>query len=153
MNDITVTPAQPRDIPELVFLMQQYWDFEQIRGFHPDRLAELLQHFMASPQFGGCWLASSGGETRGYLLCCQVFSFEHGGPIGVIDELFVVAEGRGQGFGRALVTHAENYMRERGCVLIEMEVGEKNFRAQQFYSLLGFATRGGYAMMHKRLIG
>jgi ribosomal protein S18 acetylase RimI-like enzyme len=153
MTDISIANAQPRDVPELVYLMQQYWDFERIRGFQPEGVAALLQRFMAQPQHGGCWLASRGAETLGYLLCCNLFSFEHGGLIGVIDELYVLPTSQGTGIGKALVTHAEVAMRERGCVLIEMEVAEKNFRAQQFYSLLGFATRGGYSMMHKRLIG
>ena len=68
-----------------------------------------------------------------------------------LDELFVVSEARSQGVGKLLVKTAEQNMRELGCVHIEMEVATTNVRAQRFYSLLGFATRAGFSMMHKPL--
>lgn len=146
-----ILPASTDTIPVVVELMRQYWEFEQIRGFSAERAEHLLQSFLGQPQLGRGWIAYSDQHVQGYLLCSAIFSFEYGGLTAAIDELYVVADARGQGVGRLLVHTAETEMRERGCVHIEMEVAAKNIRAQHFYSLLGFATRAGYSMMHKPL--
>ncbi len=147
-----ISPASVDTIPVVVELMRQYWEFEQIRGFSAQRAERLLQSFFSQPQLGRGWIAYSEQDVLGYMLCSCVFSFEYGGMAAAIDELYVVAESRGQGVGRLLVEHAEAEMRDLGCIHIEMEVAARNVRAQRFYSLLGFATRAGYSMMHKPLL-
>ena len=146
-----ILPASLDTIPVLVELMRQYWEFEQIRGFSAERAEQLLQTFLAQPQLGRGWIAYSEQQVLGHLLCSSLFSFEYGGLTATIDELYVIAEARSQGVGRLLVAHAEDEMRKLGCVHIEMEVAAHNVRAQRFYSLLDFATRAGYSMMHKAL--
>ena len=148
---IHITAAKAESIPVLVELMRLYWEFEQIRGFSAPHAEHLLRGFFTHPELGRGWIAYNDQQVLGYLLCSCVFSFEHGGLTAAIDELFVVSEARSQGVGKLLVKTAEQNMRELGCVHIEMEVATTNVRAQRFYSLLGFATRAGYSMMHKPL--
>jgi GNAT superfamily N-acetyltransferase len=150
-TNVHITPAGTSSIPVLIEMMRQYWQFEQIRGFDADNAGRMLQEFFSRPEFGRGWIAFNDQQVLGYLLCSCVFSFEFGGLTAAIDELYVIAPARGQGVGKLLVQSAEAQMRDMGCMHIEMEVAEKNFRAQQFYSLLGFASRTGYAMMHKKL--
>lgn len=146
-----ILPADVDTIPVLVELMRQYWEFEQIRGFSAERAERLLTDFLGHPQLGRGWIAYSDQHVQGYLLCSAIFSFEYGGLTAAIDELYVVADARGQGVGQLLVHTAEAEMRERGCVHIEMEVAAQNVRAQRFYSFMGFASRAGYSLMHKAL--
>jgi len=148
---IHVLPVGKDHIPVLVELMRQYWEYEQIRGFAAEHAERLLKDFLSHPDFGRSWIAFNDNQVLGYLLCSRVFSFEYGGITAAIDELYVIAEARGQGVGKLLVGMAEQTMRELGCVHIEMEVQHSNFKAQQFYSLLGFASRTGYSLMHKVL--
>lgn len=147
-----ILAADQDTIPVLVELMRQYWEFEQIRGFAAPQAEQLLRSFFSQPQLGRGWIALNDQQVLGYLLCSCVFSFEHGGMTAAIDELYVIAEARGQGVGKLLVQTAETEMRALGCVHIEMEVAARNVRAQHFYSLLNFATRAGYSMMHKPLV-
>jgi ribosomal protein S18 acetylase RimI-like enzyme len=146
-----ISSARTESIPVLVELMRQYWEYEQIRGFAATQAEQMLHSFFAHPELGRGWIAYSDQQVLGHLLCSCVFSFEHGGPTAAIDELYVVSAARGQGVGRLLVQTAEQEMRALGCVHIEMEVSARNVRAQRFYSLLGFATRAGYSVMHKAL--
>ncbi len=146
-----ILPAGADTIPVLVELMRQYWEFEQIRGFSAGSAERLLQEFLGRPQLGRGWIAYSDEHVQGYLLCSTIFSFEYGGLTAAIDELYVVADSRGQGVGRLLVQTAESEMRKQGCVHIEMEVAARNVQAQRFYSLMGFASRAGYSLMHKAL--
>lgn len=147
-----ILPAGKDTIPVLIELMRLYWEFEQIRGFSTGRAEYLLQEFFGHPELGRGWIAYSDQQVLGYLLCSTIFSFEYGGLTAAIDELYVVAEARGRGIGQLLVQTAEAEMRSRGCVHIEMEVATHNVRAQRFYSLMGFASRAGYSLMHKALI-
>lgn len=146
-----IVPAGADTIPVLVELMRQYWEFEQIRGFSAASAESMLRGFLGHPELGRGWIAYSDQLVLGYMLCSTVFSFEYGGLTAAIDELYVVADARGQGVGRLLVQTAETEMRQRGCVHIEMEVAARNVKAQRFYSLMGFASRAGYSMMHKPL--
>lgn len=146
-----ISAAGYESIPVLVELMRQYWEFEQIQGFSDHQAEKMLRSFFSHPELGRGWIAYSDEQVLGYLLCSCVFSFEHGGLCAAIDELYVVRESRSQGVGQLLVQTAETTMRELGCMYIEMEVAAHNVRAQHFYSLLGFATRAGYSMMHKSL--
>lgn len=59
-----------------------------------------------------------------------------------IGEL-VVAEGHeGRGVGRALLTATEEWAREQGLRMMELDTGAANTRAREFYRLLGYGEEG-----------
>ena len=148
---IDIATARAQDIPELAQLMRRYWEYEQLKSFQGDAITTLVSHVVSHPEIGQCWVARNPAGIQGYLVCSCVPSFEYGGLLALIADLYVASDARRGGVGQQLVHAAEQFMRARGCVHIAMEVSEKNMRAQQFYSLLGFATRAGYSMMHKAL--
>jgi ribosomal protein S18 acetylase RimI-like enzyme len=57
-----------------------------------------------------------------------------------IEDLFVRAEARGGGLGRALVSAAIDRARERGCRRIELDTAEENEPALALYRSLGFRS-------------
>lgn len=146
-----VAPAIANDLADVVQLIRQYWEYEQLKPFNSDVIRKLVSEVISYPELGQCWIARDDNGIQGYLICSCVPSFEYGGLLALIADLYVATDARRSGVGQQLVQAAEQAMRERGCVHIAMEVAEKNVRAQQFYSILGFATRGGYSMMHKTL--
>ncbi len=148
---IDITMARVQDIAELAQLIRHYWEYEQLKSFHADAIGKLVSEIVSHPEIGQCWVARNQGGIQGYLVCSCVPSFEYGGLLALIADLYVASDARHSGVGQQLVHAAEQAMRARGCVHIAMEVAEKNVRAQQFYSLLGFATRAGYSRMHKAL--
>jgi len=148
---ITIATARTQDVNALVQLVGQYWEYEQLKPINAEAIAKLISEIIAHPELGQCWIARNAVGIQGYLVCSCVPSFEYGGLLALIADLYVVADARRSGVGQQLVHAAEQFMQERGCVHIAMEVAERNVRAQQFYSILGFATRAGYSMMHKAL--
>lgn len=147
----SVAPATAGDIVEMTQLIRQYWEFEQLKSFNGDAILALVSEVVNRPELGQCWIARGDEGIQGYLVCSCVPSFEYGGLLALIADLYVAPAARRSGVGQQLVHTAEQAMRARGCVHIAMEVAVKNVRAQQFYSILGFATRAGYSMMHKVL--
>jgi ribosomal protein S18 acetylase RimI-like enzyme len=59
-----------------------------------------------------------------------------------VEDVFVSAEARGSGLGRALVSAAIDRARERGCRRMELDTGEDNAAAQGLYRSLGFRSHG-----------
>jgi GNAT superfamily N-acetyltransferase len=55
-----------------------------------------------------------------------------------LEDIFVEADARGTGLGRALVEAAFERARDRGCVRMELDVNEANPGAVRLYESLGF---------------
>ena len=47
---------------------------------------------------------------------------------------------RGRGLGKALINHAIDLSRERGCALVQLTTDKRREEAQAFYRSLGFAA-------------
>ena len=60
------------------------------------------------------------------------------GPVGLVDELYVVPTERGQGFGSALLAAVESITHERGGRLIEIAVDGADTDARRFYEHHGY---------------
>ncbi|HEY1724246.1 MAG TPA: GNAT family N-acetyltransferase [Steroidobacteraceae bacterium] len=146
MNRATIRAADRTDIEVLQVLMTAYWRHEGLPEPDADRLATQLQQFLSTPAYGQGWLALLNDHAVGYLLCTSVYSFEHGGPMAEVDELFVDADHRGQGIGRALLQRVQAYLAERGFVAVQMQVSEHNTLAQSFWAAQGFLPKAGYRL-------
>ena len=56
----------------------------------------------------------------------------------LLEDLFVAADARGHGLGRALVEATVRLARERGCRRVELDVNEHNAPALALYRSFGF---------------
>ena len=59
-----------------------------------------------------------------------------------VEDVFVSADARGSGLGRALVSAAIDRARARGCRRMELDTGADNAPAQGLYRSLGFFDSG-----------
>ena len=60
------------------------------------------------------------------------------GPVGLLDELYVVPERRGRGTGSALLEAAEQVVRGRGGEVLEINVDGDDAGARRFYERHGY---------------
>jgi ribosomal protein S18 acetylase RimI-like enzyme len=148
-----IRAAVTADVAGVASLAEQYWEFESIRGFDRRRIEGLLLRLLAEPELGACWVAEAGGELCGYLLAVFMFSFEHGGLMAEIDEIFVSTQKRSMGVGALLLAHAERDLATRGLVRLQLQLGVENHRARIFYERLGFGRRAGYELLDKAVQG
>jgi GNAT superfamily N-acetyltransferase len=137
------------DIPRLTELVKAYWAFERIADFNASRIEALLADLLAHPERGTCWVADDGAELSGYLLAVYMFSLEHGGMMAEIDELFVLPHHRSSGTGTALLTAAEQFMKARALVRVQLQLGTDNELARQFYVRHGYEPRAGFNLFDK----
>lgn len=84
-------------------------------------------------------------EVVGFVACDTNWysSFEEK-EVGEIHELFVEPEWRGKGVGKALLEKGIEYARLKGRDLTELWVGEKNYKAREFYEKMGFKAAGSW---------
>ncbi len=63
------------------------------------------------------------------------------GPVALLDELYVVPDQRGRGIGTALLRAVEDESRERGALLVEINVDGEDADARRFYERHGYVDR------------
>lgn len=149
---VQIRPATPNDIPAILELVAQYWEFEQIDGFDGDRVGKALKRLLESPRLGAGWLAENEGEAAGYLLAVYVFSLEHRGMTAEIDEFFVVPAQRGNGVGVRLLRAAEAEFIRAGCSNVSLQLSRGNESARTFYHRQGYGERSGFELLDKSLL-
>jgi GNAT superfamily N-acetyltransferase len=76
----------------------------------------------------------------GYVSGYRHTTFYANGPTAWVDELYVRAEFRGNGLGRALMADFEHWAWSNGCQLI----GLATSGARDFYRQLGYESKAGY---------
>jgi ribosomal protein S18 acetylase RimI-like enzyme len=146
MDEIEIRAAGSSDAGQLLPLIEAYWRHDAIAGYEPARLRRQLHEFLSTPAYGRAWLATGTGGAVGYLLCTLVYSFEHGGLMAEIDELFVSAEHRRRGVGQRLLARARTELSAHGCSALQLQVADGNIQSQGFYSRLGFKEKSGYRL-------
>jgi GNAT superfamily N-acetyltransferase len=144
-----IRAAVATDIPPLLTLIRRYWEFEGIGGFEGQRIARLLEALLADRAAGAVWVAESQGALVGYLIAVLVLSVEHRGWMGEIDEFFVLPGARGRGTGSRLLATAEEALAKRGCVRLQLQLGQANDAARAFYRQRGYGARAGYELLDK----
>jgi ribosomal protein S18 acetylase RimI-like enzyme len=82
-------------------------------------------------------------------IACVMAGYE--GHRGWINYLAVAPGLQGKGYGRQIMEHAEQLLRERGCPKINLQVRSANREVIEFYRRLGFAI-DDVSSMGKRLV-
>ena len=151
---ITIRPATPTDIETIVdFSRRLNEEDPSFTGdFHFDTalVRTALAQFLAQPSLGRAWLVDDGTTPIGYVVLTFGFSLESQGQDGIIDEIYLAANYRGQGIGTQLLEFVETEARQSGLKKLYLEVERANTRAQKFYEQHGFEDHHRY-LMSKRL--
>jgi GNAT superfamily N-acetyltransferase len=149
--EVDVRRGVAADIPGLLALIRRYWDFEGIADFAALRIELVLKQLLGESAPGAVWVADAQGTLLGYLIVVTVLSVEHRGPMGEIDEFFVLPEVRSRGIGAQLLRTAEEELARRGCIRLQLQLARGNSRARSFYERRGYGARAGYELLDKAL--
>lgn len=103
----------------------------------------LFSEFISNENLGKSWLILFDGKTVGYCILTFVFSFEYGGKIAFIDELYIKEGSRGKGIGKASIEFLKSEAAKLSLKLLYLEVEHHNSNAQKLYLAAGFS-------LHKR---
>jgi GNAT superfamily N-acetyltransferase len=120
-----IEPAQDHEIPTVLALVEELLaelgeEGQEFAGIDRDKLAVDLQKNLGSGRFLALLARDASGTAIGVLTLSESFALYAGGEYGVIDEMYVHPEYRGQGVGRALVEAAAAIARNRGWFRLDV---------------------------------
>jgi GNAT superfamily N-acetyltransferase len=145
---VTADPPRPAvavageaDLAELLPLMRAYCDFYEVAP-GDDALLAMSRALIADPEREGVQLLAreAGGGAVGFATIFWTWSTTRAARIGVMNDLFVAAEARGAGGGRAgeaLIAACAQRCRAHGAVSLTWQTALDNVRAQALYDRVG----------------
>ena len=124
-------------MPLIADLIRQLAKFEKLED-EVVMTEELLRAGLFGPRpYAETVIAEDDAQPIGFALFFHTFSTFLARPGMYLEDLFVLAEHRGHGVGRALLAHLAQIAIERGCGRLEWAVLNWNQEAIRFYERLG----------------
>lgn len=137
---IAVDYYDQRQTQELVMLLDSYAQDPMGGGesLSQSTRQNLIQQ-LAKRSDTFSFIAYVDGQAAGLVNAIQGFSTFKAKPLMNIHDITVLAEYRGKGLSRLLLTAVENLAREQGCCKLTLEVLQGNEVAKAAYLNYGFA--------------
>ena len=132
MNHFTIRYARETDIPKILYFIKELAIYENMLD---DVIAteDLLREWIFEKQKAEVLLAEEGGIPVGFALFFHNFSTFLGRAGIYLEDLFVMPEHRGKGYGKALLRHLAQITVERGCGRLEWACLDWNKPSIDFY--------------------
>ena len=125
---------------ELVLpMIASYQRFYRATDIDAQRNRCFFRRFLAPSEDGMLLGAQRGDELVGYACLYWHFTSLVPAETVLMNDLFVKAEARGRGVGRALIEASTAIARERGADHLEWSTGTDNLTAQRLYDSTGAA--------------
>ena len=146
-----MTTFKPVEISDIEVITQMMQDFYAIDNYPMDvEVAKnLFQEFISNDHLGKSWLIYSESEIVGYIILTFIFSFEYGGKIAFVDELFIKETARGKGFGKEAIQFIQQEVPKLSLKLLYLEVEPHNENAQKLYLAHDFELHNRKLMKYK----
>jgi aminoglycoside 6'-N-acetyltransferase I len=149
MSAVSVRMPEREDEPEWLRLRYALWP-ECAREQHELDMGMLI----ADADRTAVFVAPVGGERLAGFVEVALRPWHegvHGGPVAVVEALYVSPEERGHGVGHALLGAAEAWAEERGACGMLSEARSDNERGRLLHQHLGYEERATTIRMHKPL--
>jgi len=140
--------AVPQDIAELLDMMEDFYAIDNY-PFHRESTKTNMAEFISDLSLGRIYLLKHDQTTVGYLILAFGYSFEHGGKLAFVDDLFIKKDFRGKGMGSLAMDFIEREARNIGLHMLHLEVEPHNLNAVKLYDGKGFVKSKRYLLSKK----
>ena len=146
-----MTTFKTLEISDIEVITQMMQDFYAIDNYPMDVevAKKLFQEFISNEHLGKSWLIYSENEIVGYIILTYIFSFEYGGKIAFVDELFIKETARGKGIGKEAIQFIQREVPKLSLKLLYLEVEPHNENAQKLYLAHDFELHNRKLMKYK----
>jgi GNAT superfamily N-acetyltransferase len=136
-SNFQIRRATERDVPVILSFIRQLAEYERLS--HEAVMTEdiLRESLFGSRPAAEVLLGYSGDRPVAFAVFFHNFSTFLGRSGLYLEDLFVIPEMRGKGFGRALLVELAKIARERKCGRFEWAVLDWNEPAIEFYKAIG----------------
>jgi len=136
-TEFKIRQATENDVPVLLSFIRQLAEYERMSN-EAVLTEEILRQSLFGPRPAAeALLGYLGDEPVAFAVFFHNFSTFLGRPGMYLEDLFVVPEMRGKGFGKAMLVELAKIARERKCGRFEWAVLDWNEPAIKFYKSLG----------------
>jgi len=132
-----INPATSADVPQILAMIQALADFEKLRHLCVATEMDLEAALFGDNPIVEVVLGREAVRPVAFALFLHNFSTFLGRKGLYLEDLFVLPEFRGKGYGRALLVYLARLAVERGCGRFEWAVLDWNVPAIKFYESLG----------------
>ncbi|MBN9507478.1 MAG: GNAT family N-acetyltransferase [Alphaproteobacteria bacterium] len=148
MAEPALRDATPADLGVLLTLLRALAAYEKLTHKVRTTEATLRSALFADPPAAYGLLAEQDGAAVGFALWYYTFN-SFAAQMGLfVEDVFVVAEKRGQGIGRAIFRELARRAIARGCGQMDWSVLDWNAPAIDFYQRIGARPVRGWTMQH-----
>jgi len=137
MSDLEIRAATEHDVPLIIWFIEQLAEYERLS--HEIKVTDglLRKALFGERPVAEVVLGYHHERPASFAVFFQNFSTFLGRPGLYLEDLFVIPEMRGKGFGRAMLVYLAKLARERDCGRFEWSVLDWNESAVAFYKNLG----------------
>jgi GNAT superfamily N-acetyltransferase len=132
-----ITPVSADQYEELLPLIAAYQRFYEVEEVDEDRNREFFRRFLEPSEVGLLLGARAEGRFLGYACLYWHFSSTQAVETVLMNDLYVEAEARGRGVGRALIEASADVARARGAAHLQWANAPDNHTAQRLYDSTG----------------
>lgn len=133
MKNCTFRPAVPGDEELILSFIRALADYEHMSD-QVVATSELLREWIFEKKKAEVIFALAGGKEVGFALFFHNFSTFLGRAGVYLEDLFVLPEERGKGYGKALLKELARIAVERGCGRLEWSCLDWNQPSIDFYT-------------------
>ena len=137
MSDFRISAATEADVSVLVSFIRQLAEYEKLSDQCVVTDDVLRESLFGSRRVAEAVIGYFQDRPVGFALFFHNFSTFLGRPGLYLEDLFVIPEMRGRGFGKALLVHLARLAVDRDCGRFEWSVLDWNEPSIQFYKNLG----------------
>jgi GNAT superfamily N-acetyltransferase len=134
---LRIEPISGQQFETLVPMIAAYQAFYEAEEIGEGRNREFFRRFLSPSEDGMLIGAWRGDRLVGYACLYWHFSSTRAVETVLMNDLYVEAEARGEGVGRALIEAAAEVGRERGSPILEWSTAPDNATAQRLYDSTG----------------
>jgi len=137
MSIFSIRPANEQDVPLIRSFIRQLAEYEKL--LHEAVMTEetLRESLFGKRRYAEVLLGYADAQPVAFAVFFHNFSTFVGRPGLYLEDLFVIPEMRGKGYGKAMLIELAKIARERNCGRFEWTVLDWNEPSIQFYKKLG----------------
>jgi len=138
--DVLIRPAKTADIPRMCGLLSELFSIES--DFSPDsqKQAKGLSLLLTdSSGLSAVLVAEEGDEIIGMCSVQTLISTAQGGPVGLLEDLIVRKDQRGNGIGTRLLSAIFRWCKTKNISRLQLLGDADNESALKFYAVNGWA--------------
>lgn len=134
MDDVRmIRPAKLEDLPLLRPLWASYQIFYKVKDIDRSKNEEFISRIILDASAGSIHVYEKDSDLLGFYTLYFTYASTVSDRVAVLNDLFVLDEYRGRGFGKELLDHALSFTKEHNIPYLRWLTQTSNTNAQQLY--------------------